>query len=193
MSGSVSWLEIGCPKHLLKWFYQVWSDGRQPLGPLSMPSLDSLVSLAVLPGIFHPGLKLWKARWYLFLDGCVFKMRLTHIKKKKKKESRDPFLTNSTHSDSLGLPRWLSGKKSACQHRRREFNAWVRKISWRRKQPSTPVFLLGKSLRSNTLDLGTCCRWGAKLHHHQGCGLCSYSLSWNASSATCSVSQQRWR
>ena len=32
-----------------------------------------------------------------------------------------------------GLPWWPSGKESACQCRRRGFNPWVRKISWRRK------------------------------------------------------------
>ena len=28
------------------------------------------------------------------------------------------------------LPRWLSGKESACQCRRCEFDSWVRKIPW---------------------------------------------------------------
>ena len=40
-----------------------------------------------------------------------------------------------------GLPRWLSGKESACQCRRCGFSAWVRKILWRRKWQPTPVFL----------------------------------------------------
>ena len=45
------------------------------------------------------------------------------------------------------LPRWLKGKESACQCRRRrrhQFNPWVRKIPWRRKWQPTPVFLPGK-------------------------------------------------
>ena len=46
---------------------------------------------------------------------------------------------------SLGLPRWPSGKESACQCRRRRFDPWVRKIPWRRKWQTTPVFLPGKS------------------------------------------------
>ena len=54
---------------------------------------------------------------------------------------------------SQGLPGiWgegrLSGKESVCQCRRHgthRFNSWVRKICWRRKWPSTPVFLPGKS------------------------------------------------
>ena len=40
-----------------------------------------------------------------------------------------------------------SGKKSACQCRRRKrhrFDPWVRKIPWRRKWQPTPVFLPGK-------------------------------------------------
>ena len=46
------------------------------------------------------------------------------------------------------LPRWLSGKESACpcrSHRRCGFDPWVRKIPWRRKWQPTPVFLPGES------------------------------------------------
>ena len=32
-----------------------------------------------------------------------------------------------------GLPKWHSGKESACQCRRHRFDPWVRKISWNRK------------------------------------------------------------
>ena len=45
------------------------------------------------------------------------------------------------------LPRWHSGKESACQsrrHRRHGFQPWVGKIAWRRKWQSTPAFLPGK-------------------------------------------------
>jgi len=48
----------------------------------------------------------------------------------------------------LGLPRWLCGKEPACQcrrHKRRKFDAWVRKIPWRRAWQPTPVFLPGES------------------------------------------------
>ena len=44
-----------------------------------------------------------------------------------------------------GLPRWLSGKESACQCKRHGFDPWVRKTPWRRKWQPTPVFLPGKS------------------------------------------------
>ena len=46
------------------------------------------------------------------------------------------------------LPRWLSGKESACQGRRCKrcrFDLWVGKIPWRRKWQPSPVFLHGKS------------------------------------------------
>ena len=46
---------------------------------------------------------------------------------------------------SSSLYPWLSGKESACQYRRLGFNPWVRKIFWRRKWHSTPVFLPVKS------------------------------------------------
>ena len=49
---------------------------------------------------------------------------------------------------SFGLPRWLSGKESAChcrRLRRQGFNPWVRKIPWRSKWHPTPVFLPGES------------------------------------------------
>ena len=55
----------------------------------------------------------------------------------------------STHC-LQGLPRWRTGKESACRHRRHEklrstrVHPWVRKIPWRRKLQPTPVFLPGK-------------------------------------------------
>ena len=45
----------------------------------------------------------------------------------------------------LGLPRWLSGRESACQCRRRGFDPWSGKIFQRRKFLPTPVFLFGGS------------------------------------------------
>ena len=50
---------------------------------------------------------------------------------------------------SWGLPRWLSGKESACQCRRHQFDPWVWKIPWRRKWLSTPYSCLG-----NPMDRG---------------------------------------
>ena len=48
----------------------------------------------------------------------------------------------------FGFPRWVSGKESACQCRRRRrhgFDPWVGKVPWRRKWQPTPLFLPGKS------------------------------------------------
>ena len=40
----------------------------------------------------------------------------------------------------MEFPRWLSGKESTCQCRKRGFDPWSRKIPWRRKWQPTPVF-----------------------------------------------------
>ena len=48
------------------------------------------------------------------------------------------------HHSLQGLPRWLSGKESACQCRRRGFDPGVGKVPWRRKWHPTPVFLPGE-------------------------------------------------
>ena len=44
-----------------------------------------------------------------------------------------------------GFPGGSDGKESTYQRRRRGFNPWVGKISWRRKWQSTPIALPGKS------------------------------------------------
>ena len=46
---------------------------------------------------------------------------------------------------------WLSGKESTCQCRRCGFNPWSRKIPWTRKWQPTPVFLPGRTLRTEEL------------------------------------------
>ena len=60
----------------------------------------------------------------------------------------------------IGLPWWLSGKESTCQHRRCMFNPWVRKIPWRRKWQHTPAFLPGKSHGRRSLEVYS--PWGCK-------------------------------
>ena len=63
------------------------------------------------------------------------------------KQSRDD-LKHKGRCAEVGLPRWLSGRESACQGRRGRrpgFDPCVRKIPWRRKCQPTPVFLTGKS------------------------------------------------
>jgi len=51
----------------------------------------------------------------------------------------------------MGLPWWLSGKKSACQCRRCRFDLWVGNIHQRRKWQSTPGFLPGEFQGQRTL------------------------------------------
>ena len=53
-----------------------------------------------------------------------------------------------------GLPRWLSGKQSACQckrHERHGFDPWVKKIPSRREWQPTPGFLPGESHAQRSL------------------------------------------
>ena len=47
-------------------------------------------------------------------------------------------------TDGLRLPRWHSGKESACQCRRHGLNPWVKMIPWRRRMILSPMFLPGK-------------------------------------------------
>ena len=64
----------------------------------------------------------------------------------------------------FGLPRWCSGKETACQCRsckRHGFNPWVRQIPWGRKWQPTPVFLPGKSHR-DLWSLEGYSPWGCK-------------------------------
>ena len=77
-----------------------------------------------------------------------------------------------------GLPRWPSSKESACQRKRCKFNPWIRKIPWRRKWQSTPVFLLGKCHGQRSLARYS--PWGhtesdtteqLSTHTHQGLNL----------------------
>ena len=53
----------------------------------------------------------------------------------------DTILEIHLSSGHWRLPRWLSGKESACRCRRHR----VRKIRWRKKWQPTPVFLPGES------------------------------------------------
>jgi len=48
------------------------------------------------------------------------------------------------YNREMGLPRWPSGKESACQCRRCGFNPWVGKIPWRRKWQPSPSILAWK-------------------------------------------------
>ena len=63
-----------------------------------------------------------------------------------------------------GLPRRLSGKKSACQCKRHGFDPWVRKIPWYRKwQFSSVQWLSHVQLFFDPMD---CSTLGLPAHHH---------------------------
>ena len=71
-------------------------------------------------------------------------------KKKQKTTSQNKELT-----PRWGLPWWLSGKESTCQCKRCSrcrLDSWIRKIPWRRKWQSTPLFLPGKSQGQRRLE-----------------------------------------
>ena len=62
-----------------------------------------------------------------------------------------------------GMPRWRSGKGSACQcrrHRRSGFDPWVWKSHWRRKWQPTPVYLPRES--HGQRNLAGYSPWGCK-------------------------------
>ena len=70
----------------------------------------------------------------------------------------------SLHKLWNGLPRWLSGEDSACQHRRHarlQFDPRIGKSPWRRKWQATPVLLSGESHRQRSPV-------GYSLQHHRG-------------------------
>ena len=58
-----------------------------------------------------------------------------------------------------GLPRWLSGKESAFQYSRCEFDSWLEKIPWRRNSNPLQYSCLG-----NPMDRGG---WWATVHGSQ--------------------------
>ena len=76
----------------------------------------------------------------------------------------------------LGLPRWHSGKESACQRRRHKrlgFDSWVGKILWRRKWQPAPLLLPGKfHAQKEPGGLQSWARrrtgqdWGLSIHTH---------------------------
>ena len=88
------------------------------------------------------------------------------------------------------LPRWLSGKESACQHRTQGFHPWVRKTPWSRKWQPTPVFLPGEFYGQRSL-VGYS-PWGCKesemtewlnMHSYVTCRpLCLYEFKSNTNS-----------
>ena len=82
----------------------------------------------------------------------LFKMRSPSVKNKQTNKQTWVCTPNGwmliyKFKHELGLPRWCSGKESACQcrkHKGRGFDPCMGKIPWRRKWQLTPIFLPGK-------------------------------------------------
>ena len=73
-------------------------------------------------------------------------------------------MTEQLSTAQHNLPRWLSGKESACQcrrHRRCRFDLWIGNIPWSRKWQPTPVFLPGK-FQKDRRNLVGYSPWGCK-------------------------------
>jgi len=84
----------------------------------------------------------------LHVVGLVFGFLLFLVVKR-----RLMYLYLSLYTDR-GIPRWLSGKESACQCRRCRLDPWVGKILWRRKWKPTLAW-------KNPMDRGA---WQAVVH-----------------------------
>ena len=79
-----------------------------------------------------------------------------------------------TNIYKIGLPRWYSGKESACKYmicQRHRFDPWVKMTHWSRRWQPTPVLLPGKS--HGWRSLVGCSPWGCykldtteRLHFH---------------------------
>ena len=70
----------------------------------------------------------------------------------------------------LGHPKWDSAKESTChcqRHERHEFNPWVGKIPWSRKQQLPPVFLPGKF--HGQRSLAGYSPWSNRVRHSWAC------------------------
>ena len=50
------------------------------------------------------------------------------------------------HTTIYRLPRWLTGRESACQSKKHGFDPWVRKSLWRRKWQSLRYSCLEKPM-----------------------------------------------
>ena len=88
----------------------------------------------------HTGLLL-KQTWFCFVFSASAKQRVFY-------------------NGPVGPPKWLSGKESPWQRRKRGFDPWAGKIPWRREWQPTPVFLPGESHGQRSLV--ACREWGCK-------------------------------
>ena len=104
-------------------------------------------SLSILWHCLSLGLK-WKLTFSSPVVTAEFSKFFSPKESKEENRRNKTFPSLCNHRLPFGLPRWCSGKESACKCRRCKrlgSNPWVRKIPhWRKWQP-TPVFWPGKS------------------------------------------------
>ena len=77
----------------------------------------------------HSSILAWRIPWTTVHGVTKSQTRLSDLQRIL--YVKTPYKWQSTHK--CGLPRWLSGKESPCQFRRRGFDSWVRKITQRKK------------------------------------------------------------
>ena len=125
--------------------------------------------------------------WYQIINNC--------LRPSSDTVAKDTNTHTHTYIDRhiFGLPWWLSGKESICQHRRLGFSPGVTKIPWKRKWQPTPVFLPGESHGQRSLAgyspwitkswtrLAT--KWQLYVQHifiyiHSICGITSVVTEW---------------
>ena len=105
---------------------------------------SSLTQLPCTKLLLPPLLPLLSAPWYPCRPP-------SQLPQNKQRAGQQPWLKGVG-----GLPWWLSGKESACQCRRPEFNPWVGKIPCRRKWQPPPELLPGEPHGQRT--------WWATVH-----------------------------
>ena len=122
--------------------------------PLTIPPPHPPASSSPIPRLLKPILSLhWRHLWANVLSVPVSpSSQGTWIALSSKQRWEISSLSPVQHCH----PRWLSGKESTHQFRRRGFNLWVRKIPWRRKWQPTSYSCL-----ENSMDRGA---WQAIVH-----------------------------
>ena len=137
--------------------------------------LQSLISIFHLPWASFYSTDTWNLLYFRTWVFCSISLNSVPLSPHSLSPKPSLFLKCSSELDlcmthhlnmlhmTNGLPRWSSGKETACQCkrlRRRGFSAQAGKILWNRKWQPTPVFLPGESHGQRSL-LGYS-PWGCK-------------------------------
>ena len=96
--------------------------------------------------------------------GILGKMDSEHCRSKNASDTNSSLKGFPIAVNGKNQPYGLSSKELACECRRYRFNAWVRKILWRRKWQPTRVFSPGNSHGQRSLEGYS--PWGCKRVGH---------------------------